>query len=586
MRAGWLARRGGLTASLAWTAGALAWACGAGAAEFVAHDAADVFDASKQAKPGDVIVMADGDWTDQHVRFNGFGSGQKPITLRAQTAGRVILNGSSRLELGGRHLVVDGLRFEGGRLGQGQHVVRFRSVAGDAHHSRLTNTAIVDYNPPDRSTRYFWVSLHGTHNRVDHSYFKNHNHSGVTVVAWLDGDPNHHRIDHNHFADRPDGGENGWETIRIGTSTRSLTSSATTVEHNLFERAGGEIEIISNKSGDNVYRHNTFLASPGTLTLRHGNDATVEGNFFLGQGVRGTGGVRVIGERHRVINNYFADLDDRADGAVSISAGVPDPQLNQYFQVKDAVIAHNTVVNVDGAAIRFDHGLGSSGRTLLPENVTVANNLIDSTNHPLFTGQEGEGWTWQGNLVHGVPGIPLRNGLTIADLDLVLGEDGLRRPGPDSPAIDAAVGQPPFIVMDMDGQPRTAPFDVGADERSDAPILYFPLTPDDVGPAWLHRGDGPITGDFDGDGDVDGFDLAVWQTGFGTAAGANRADGDADGDGDVDAFDLGLWQLHFGRITLASPVTEVSHVVPEPSTAASSLIAALMLSRARLRPSP
>ncbi len=55
-----------------------------------------------------------------------------------------------------------------------------------------------------------------------------------------------------------------------------------------------------------------------------------------------------------------------------------------------------------------------------------------------------------------------------------------------------------------------------------------------------------VAGDFDLDGDVDAFDLGIWQTGFGITGGAAVTDGDADGDGDVDAFDLGLWQTNFG----------------------------------------
>jgi len=69
-------------------------------------------------------------------------------------------------------------------------------------------------------------------------------------------------------------------------------------------------------------------------------------------------------------------------------------------------------------------------------------------------------------------------------------------------------------------------------------------------------------GDFDRDGDVDAFDLGVWQAGFGTAQGATAGDGDADGDGDVDAFDLGLWQANFGSGAV------VPSAVPEPATAA------------------
>ncbi len=70
-----------------------------------------------------------------------------------------------------------------------------------------------------------------------------------------------------------------------------------------------------------------------------------------------------------------------------------------------------------------------------------------------------------------------------------------------------------------------------------------------------------VPGDFDGDGDVDAFDLGIWQTGFGTTSGATWADGDADDDGDVDAFDLGLWQTNFG-----TGVGSAS--VPEPGAAA------------------
>ena len=138
-----------------------------------------------------------------------------------------------------------------------------------------------------------------------------------------------------------------------------------------------------------------------TLTLRHGNDTRVEGNFFLGNNTNNSGAIRVIGERQTIVNNYIANVDDRAGGAISISAGVPNSALNEYFQVKDAVIAHNTIVNVGGPAITFDDGLGSSGRTLLAQNVTVANNLFRSSGPTIFEGNQGTGWTWQGNIAFG-----------------------------------------------------------------------------------------------------------------------------------------------------------------------------------------
>ncbi len=65
-------------------------------------------------------------------------------------------------------------------------------------------------------------------------------------------------------------------------------------------------------------------------------------------------------------------------------------------------------------------------------------------------------------------------------------------------------------------------------------------------------------GDNDLDGDVDAFDLGLWQVGFGIAENATVNDGDADADGDVDAFDLGLWQTNFGFGQAAAAVSATS----------------------------
>lgn len=456
------------------------------AATFNVSSAEDITNALQNAKPGDELVMQDGTWTDQEIHFASNGSADAPLTLRAQTPGKVILTGTSELQISGRHLVIDGLHFKDGTVDTSEHVVQFRGANGDAHNCRLTNSVIESYNPPDPKDRYFWVSLYGENNRVDHNTFLNHDHSGVTVVVWLDGKPVNHRIDGNHFADRPAGDGNGYETLRIGTSKQSHTDAHVVVENNLFERVDGEIEIISGKSNDNIYRYNTFRACAGTLTLRHGHRSTVEGNFFLGQNKHESGGVRVIGEDHIVVNNYFEAVDDRADGAVSITAGIPNTPANGYQQVKNAVVAFNTFVDLDGPAITLDWGYGGRNRTLLPEDVTIAGNLIvGGTADGQFEGKEGSGFTWSHNIAFGAPlGIPARRGIAEVNPRLRRGADGLSRPVPSSPAVDA-IPATPIVTTDIDGQPRTARFDVGADELSDAAVVRGPLTDDDAGAVWF-----------------------------------------------------------------------------------------------------
>jgi len=66
--------------------------------------------------------------------------------------------------------------------------------------------------------------------------------------------------------------------------------------------------------------------------------------------------------------------------------------------------------------------------------------------------------------------------------------------------------------------------------------------------------------DFNEDGDVNGIDLNLWQTGYGTPAGAIHMDGDADEDEDVDGRDFLIWQRQF-----SSPMASIAQV-PEPNT--------------------
>jgi len=79
------------------------------------HQGSGAFkDAVKNAKPGDVITLANGTWDDFEILFTGKGEKDKPITLTAETKGKVILTGQSNLRLGGEYLEVSGLVFKDG----------------------------------------------------------------------------------------------------------------------------------------------------------------------------------------------------------------------------------------------------------------------------------------------------------------------------------------------------------------------------------------------------------------------------------------------------------------------------------------
>jgi poly(beta-D-mannuronate) lyase len=458
------------------------------ATDFNVSNANDISNAMNSAQPGDVLIMADGVWTNQDIDFAGDGNASNPITLRPETEGGVTLNGDSQLSISGSYLVVDGLNFEGGGTNSMSYLVEFRGSDGDADHCRMTNTTILNYNAPDRSHQYHWVEIFGQDNRVDHCRFEGQDHEGVTLVVRLDdnGQAARHQIDHNAFLNRPVGQDsNGHEMMRIGTSARNGISAQCVVENNLFENCDGEIEIISNKSADNVYRYNTFRSCAGTLTLRHGKAATVAGNFFLGEGKNRSGGIRVVDSDHIIVNNYFDDIDDRADAAISLVAGIDGGPANGYQPVDNVDIHNNTIVDVGGAAVIFDWGFGDTDnggvQDQLPSNISFVNNLIRSS-RTLFEGQEGSGYTWTDNIAFGASlGISSRTGLQQVNPQISVAADGLWRPDSGSPAIDGGTTLP-AITIDMDGQSRVGAYDIGADEDSTDTITLFPLTTADVGP--------------------------------------------------------------------------------------------------------
>jgi poly(beta-D-mannuronate) lyase len=447
-------------------------AANASAADYRAANAAELAQLAPKLSPGDVVTLADGEWRDQAVAFRAHGTEEKPITLRAATPGKVVLVGKSTLVIDGDWLVVSGVV---ARNGDGPA----EGIAIKGTHNRLTESAMIG------GTYKHFLRMWGTDSRVDHCYFDGKTSGEPTFqVEVAEATPNRHRIDHNHFGPRPPLGRNGGETMRIGYSGQSMWNSRTLVEQNLFDRCDGEIEIISSKSCENIYRANTFLDCDGMLTLRHGNRCLIDGNFFLGHHKKGSGGIRVIGEDHVIVNNYFEGL---TKGAFWITSGVPHSQLVQYFQARRCTIAFNTVVDSTGNPyLELDAGINSSGRLMRPAEITIANNLfVVPPQGTLLKGTEGEYWRWMGNLVSGA--TPEHAGLKVADPKLARGTDGLLRPAADSPARGAAEGIFPNVKTDIDGQPRTGKLDVGCDQISDAPIANHPLTAAEVGPAWLKR---------------------------------------------------------------------------------------------------
>jgi len=371
----------------------------ANASEIKVSNTEELTEAIAKVKPGDRIVMSNGIWKDTAIDFNAKGVLKDSIFLEAETAGKVILSGKSSLKLSGDYLVAKGLWFKDG---YSTFVISFMNKSKVANNSRVTNCAITDFNPETKSESNHWVELWGKNNRFDNNYIAGKTNDGCTLVVWLKGEENHqnnHRIDHNYFGERSPLGSNGGETIRIGTSHNSMFQSNTIVEWNKFEKCNGEVEIISNKSCNNIFRNNLFLESQGSMVFRHGNNCLVENNVFLGNNQPYTGGVRIINEGHTVKNNYFYGLTGQDfRGSLVVMNGVPNSPLNRYNQVKNAKVINNVFYNSSS----FQLGAGKDEeRSLAPVNSAIYDNIIynESDTEAIVFFDEMKGIVFKNNII-------------------------------------------------------------------------------------------------------------------------------------------------------------------------------------------
>lgn len=390
--------------------------------------------AVRNANPGTKIILANGEWENAELVFEGQGTVKDSIVLTVESKGKVILTGNSNLRMSGSYLKVEGLVFKEGYTPTNA-VISFRKNRDEmTNNSRLTECVIDNYNNPERQVQDYWVSIYGKNNRIDHNHIAGKKNLGVTVIVGLDTKgsiENNHSIDHNYFGPRPTYGNNGGETLRIGTSHNALENSNTLVQSNYFDRCNGEHEIISNKSCQNIFKYNTFFECTGTLTMRHGNETLVDGNVFIGNGKPSTGGVRVINETQTVINNYHIGLTGyRFRGAFVMMNGVPNSPPNRYVPVIDSKVSDNTFINCDH--IQLCAG-SDSERSQAPRTSEISGNIFyHETKKDLFTIYDDiSGIAFKKNFLGENGATSISDGFENADIKLVKNAQGFLIPTSD-----------------------------------------------------------------------------------------------------------------------------------------------------------
>ncbi len=354
--------------------------------------------------PGDEIILANGVYTtDERIDFVGNGTAENPIIFRAENPGGVKFTGGMQMNIGGDYVVVDGFHWEGG-FGA-SNFIQFRNGTDYANYSTIQNCVIdgLAIHPDDAAedaaensiAKHRWIVLYGTFNKVVNCSFMNKKSAGALVLAEYqynaEADPCAtvgHTISNNYFykyekIDNTLSNSGDSETIRIGSSENQNVHSDVSVTNNYFVESDGENEIITNKSKGNIFTNNTFRRCRGSLVLRHGSNAVVDGNYFLGEDVDGTGGIRISDGNHTITNNYVQDCITVASQAkwnngITFMGGGDNANVectstnvtNGYQKSDNIVVSNNTFVNTH-APLFYNGDKGTTDPT-----GTVADNLI------------------------------------------------------------------------------------------------------------------------------------------------------------------------------------------------------------------
>ena len=391
-------------------------------------------------KAGDQIILANGIWKDVQIKFRGKGTIDNPITIKAETTGKVTIEGESYLKFGGEYLVVEGLYFKNG-FSPSNAVIDFKISSKDkpdeiSNNCKVTNCVIEDFNKPKRDKSDLWVQFWGRHNTLSNCYIAGKTNRGPTVrvsIAGIESINNYHQIVNNHFGPRPVKGGPSGETIQLGDSYTSMSPSHTMVANNLFEECNGEVEVISSKTNFNIFKNNVFYKSEGSLVTRHGNYSMIDGNYFIGDGENENyGGIRIINTGHWVVNNYFYGLKGKSfRSPLAVMNGIPKSPLNRYNQVTDVVVAYNTYVNCS-SPWQFGVGTNIAQAKVLPKSeirsarairTTVANNIIyneKGLESIVMENDKADGVAFMKNIINnqGVAFKDFDGGIIEASLDL------------------------------------------------------------------------------------------------------------------------------------------------------------------------
>lgn len=231
----------------------------------------------------------------------------KEITIKAETAGSVTFNGNTRWRLYGDYWILQDLKITGFEYATKQLI----EVTGA--NCRVTNNHIYDNGTTNEFNGIIWATETADNIEIDHNNFDdNGSQSGVFLGNNVGDVLESPHVHHNTFSGSSyhDGINGGNDALYLGgiLGVSSDNEMNAIVEYNIFQDFHGSGEMLLVKCSNNTIRYNIFNDTYW-LSLRLGDDNLIFNNWWFGSEGAVAYGIKLCGENHKVVNNYFYNLD-------------------------------------------------------------------------------------------------------------------------------------------------------------------------------------------------------------------------------------------------------------------------------------
>jgi poly(beta-D-mannuronate) lyase len=375
--------------------------------------------AIKNAEAGDTIVIKDGvytNWGKVIIPSSADGSEDEPITLRAETPGKVVFRGQEALRLVVRAAFwhIEDLIWEkqtsfepwGAPGGGGTGVKGIWNIDG-AQDVVFSGNTIRDV----KGAGVLIPILELRSNRVTRriafrkNVFSNIEFtgggSGIIRVPGVEGGGFARDIEirGNSFLRRTCSNREGvCNTITFGNSVNSAVyDSGLVIEGNRFEfdTASSHGEDVLHIKGRKVVLKGNYFNSVGTLTFRQGERHIIARNTFRNPYTkRQPVQLRIFDSHHQVFNNLFYTTTG-STRAFAIGKQAPDRNNDNkldYPGANDITIIGNTFDGFHDSAISFQDAKGTHDgpTTVFPTNITFRNNAVIQHKGTMFDAPDCE----------------------------------------------------------------------------------------------------------------------------------------------------------------------------------------------------